>query len=142
VHTGRNDSYASSHLMPFARVLQKQVPGRKGPFSNEEGSRDPNTRPRAANIGHLVALIFTCAIALPIYAATCETSSTATAVSPLGTKTPSAIVVGFLGGFVRRDERHHPEVRMIQHLRQEYPMDIYFGVFEKPQRRRQLTGPF
>lgn len=38
--------------------------------------------------------------------------------------------MGFLGGFVRHDEPHHPEVQMIQDLRQEYPKEVYFGLFE------------
>jgi hypothetical protein len=42
----------------------------------------------------------------------------------------SAIVIGCLGGFVPRDEPHHPEVQMMHNLRQEYPSNAYFGVFE------------
>jgi hypothetical protein len=42
----------------------------------------------------------------------------------------SAIVIGFLGGFVPRDEPHHPEVQMMHNLRQEYPSNAYFGLFE------------
>ena len=41
-----------------------------------------------------------------------------------------AIVIGFLGGFVRRDDSHHPEVQLIQSLRQKYPSGAYFGLFE------------
>jgi hypothetical protein len=45
--------------------------------------------------------------------------------------TPSPfIVLGFLGGFVSHDEPHHPEVHVIQELRQEYPQHVYFGLFE------------
>lgn len=40
------------------------------------------------------------------------------------------IVVGFLGGFVHRNDRHHPEVRLIRELRQEHPAGAYFGLFE------------
>lgn len=40
------------------------------------------------------------------------------------------IVIGFLGGFVAHDERHHPEVRMIEILKRDYPSDAYFGLFE------------
>ncbi len=40
------------------------------------------------------------------------------------------IVVGFLGGFVHRDDPNHPEVRLIRELRQEYPGGGYFGLFE------------
>jgi hypothetical protein len=38
--------------------------------------------------------------------------------------------VGFLGDFVPHDEPHHPEVQMIQALRQGYPKGVYFGLFE------------
>lgn len=40
------------------------------------------------------------------------------------------IVIGFLGGFVAHDEQRHPEVRMIQSLRQEYPSGAYFDLFQ------------
>jgi hypothetical protein len=40
------------------------------------------------------------------------------------------IVIGFLGGFVAHDEAHHPEVRMIQALRQDYPDGVYFDLLE------------
>jgi hypothetical protein len=43
---------------------------------------------------------------------------------------PLFIVVGFLGGFVPHNEPHHPEVQLMQDLRQEYPKDVYFGLFE------------
>ena len=42
----------------------------------------------------------------------------------------TVIVVGFLGGFVRRDDLHHPEVQLIRGLRQEYPTGVYFNLFE------------
>ncbi|MGA9355966.1 MAG: hypothetical protein WBV46_19930 [Terriglobales bacterium] len=40
------------------------------------------------------------------------------------------IVVGFLGGFVRRDDADHPEVRLIRELQQEYPTGTYIALFE------------
>jgi len=81
-------------------------------------------------------LICTCAVALPGYTASgaSETSSSATsalsAVSPANAANPPFIVVGFLGGFVPHNEPHHPEVQLIKDLRQEYPKDVYFGLFE------------
>ncbi len=39
-------------------------------------------------------------------------------------------MVGFLGGFVPHNEPHHPEVQVIQGLRQDYPNGVYFGLFE------------
>lgn len=40
------------------------------------------------------------------------------------------MVIGFLGGFVRRDDPHHPEVQLIQSLRQQYPSGVFFGLYE------------
>ena len=50
-------------------------------------------------------------------------------LSPSHAMSP-VVVVGFLGGFVPHDEPHHPEVQMMQGLRQEYPERVYFGLFE------------
>lgn len=61
-----------------------------------------------------------------------DTLSGSSAVLPSrqsDTKTP-LIVIGFLGGFVPRDEPHHPEVQLIDGLRHENPDHIYFGLFE------------
>jgi hypothetical protein len=49
---------------------------------------------------------------------------------PTSQTSPSYVVIGFLGGFVRHDEPHHPEVQLIQDLRQEYPKQVYIGLFE------------
>src|SRR5580704_8065830 len=83
------------------------------------------------------ALIGTCAIALLLCTASAnsETASSATSsvlsdASPTGPTSPPFIVVGFLGGFVPHNEPHHPEVQLIKDLRQEYPKDVYFGLFE------------
>jgi hypothetical protein len=56
-------------------------------------------------------------------------SSAASDVLP-SSQTNRNIVVGFLGGFVRHDEPHHPEVQLVQDLRQEYPNEVYVGLFE------------
>jgi hypothetical protein len=45
--------------------------------------------------------------------------------------TPSpAIVIGFIGGFVRHDNPIHSEVQLAVRLRQEYPSGVYVEVFE------------
>jgi hypothetical protein len=80
----------------------------------------------------LVALIFACVVAMPGLAASAGsmTSSGSAAVLPSMPTTSPVIVVGFLGGFVPHDDRHHPEVQLIQDLRQQYPEDAYFALFE------------
>jgi hypothetical protein len=40
------------------------------------------------------------------------------------------IVIGFLGGFVAHDEPHHPESRMIEALRREFPKSTFFDLLE------------
>jgi hypothetical protein len=80
----------------------------------------------------LIALLCTCALALPDHAATGRSrdSSASSAVSTSGQTDPPVIVVGFLGGFVPHDEPHHPEVQLIHDLRYEYPKEVYFDLFE------------
>lgn len=41
------------------------------------------------------------------------------------------IVVGFMGGFVHRDDPHRPEVRLIRDLHEEYPHGCVFCSFSK-----------
>jgi hypothetical protein len=56
----------------------------------------------------------------------------ATAQAP--TRNPStarrAIVVGFVGGYVRRDNMMHNEVRLATQLRRDYPSDVIVLTFE------------
>lgn len=89
-------------------------------------------RSQTAITGCLIALICTLSVTLPGHAASpgSEASSASSVVLPSSQTTPRVIVVGFLGGFVRHDEPHHPEVHVIQDLRQQYPKDVYFGLFE------------
>jgi hypothetical protein len=83
-------------------------------------------------IGCLLALLCTCVLALPDHAASgrSRASSASSAASPSSQTEPPVIVIGFLGGFVRHDEPHHPEVQLIQDLRYEYPKEVYFDLFE------------
>jgi hypothetical protein len=85
-------------------------------------------------VSRRAAIVLMCAflVALPGNAASGGSdqpsgSSTAQPSNQAGTE---VIVIGFLGGFVPHDEPHHPEVQMIQGLRQEYRNDVYFDIFE------------
>jgi hypothetical protein len=44
------------------------------------------------------------------------------------------IVIGFVGGFVRRDAMAHSEVQVAAHLRRDYPSGVYAEVFENHRR--------
>lgn len=88
-------------------------------------------RSRFGIIGYVLALVCGFVFAWPGYAASNSSAiSESLAVFPSSQTNPPEIVVGFLGGFVRHDEPHHPEVQLIRELRQEYPKGVYFGLFE------------
>jgi pimeloyl-ACP methyl ester carboxylesterase len=40
-----------------------------------------------------------------------------------------AIIIGFVGGFVRRDDANHPEVQFAAYLRERYPSGVHAEVF-------------
>ena len=42
---------------------------------------------------------------------------------------PPAMVIGFVGGFVRHDDRVHSTVQVVEHLRNEYPDGVYVQSF-------------
>jgi pimeloyl-ACP methyl ester carboxylesterase len=50
-------------------------------------------------------------------------------------ETPSAIVIGFVGGLVRHDNPHHGPVVFARQLRTTAPKDAYIQVFENRHRR-------
>jgi hypothetical protein len=49
-------------------------------------------------------------------------------------ETPSSIVIGFVGGFVRHDNPHHGPVIFATHLQQTAPQGAYVQVFENRHR--------
>ncbi|HXE34045.1 MAG TPA: hypothetical protein VN087_09045 [Verrucomicrobiae bacterium] len=59
-----------------------------------------------------------------------EASSKAPA-TPAGTSSVSpVIVIGFVGGFVRHDDRVHTEVQLVKRLREEYVSSLFVETFE------------
>jgi hypothetical protein len=58
-------------------------------------------------------------------------------ITPIETRVmPSAMVIGFVGGFVKHDNRVHSTVQVIEHLRNEYPADVYVQAFENRRREK------
>src|SRR5215469_8294442 len=49
-----------------------------------------------------------------------------------------AIIIGFVGGFVQRDDMKHPEVRFAAHLRASYPSKVHVEVFANHDGKRAL----
>ena len=56
------------------------------------------------------------------------------AASPL--PSPRVIVIGFVGGFVRRNDTVHQEVQLAAHLRDQYPARMQVKMFENRQGRQ------
>lgn len=50
--------------------------------------------------------------------------------------TRPAVVIGFVGGFVKPNNRVHSTVQVAEHLRQRYPADVYVRAFENHQREQ------
>ncbi len=48
---------------------------------------------------------------------------------------PRVIVIGFVGGFVRRNDTVHQEVQLAAHLRKQYPARMQVKIFENRQGR-------
>lgn len=48
---------------------------------------------------------------------------------------PRVIVIGFVGGFVRRNDTVHQEVQLAAHLRNQYPVRMQVQIFENRQGR-------
>ena len=52
------------------------------------------------------------------------------------TAVPSNIVIGFVGGFVSHDDRHHGPVQLAEQIRRSVPKDTYIQVFENRRRKQ------
>jgi hypothetical protein len=51
--------------------------------------------------------------------------------TPSGVSTASSvIVIGFVGGYVRHDDRVHTEVQLVERLREEYASNVFVQTFE------------
>jgi hypothetical protein len=50
-------------------------------------------------------------------------------LAPLQAASSDAIVIGFVGGFVRHNDNHHQEVQLATHLAKDYPSGIAVRIF-------------
>lgn len=48
-------------------------------------------------------------------------------------ETRNAIVIGFVGGFVKRNDAKHPEVQFAEYIRDRYPSSVHVAVFSNHQ---------
>jgi hypothetical protein len=75
-------------------------------------------------------------VASLLVAAFCGTAFPATATKPLtaGVTANSAIVIGFVGGFVHHDDTRHAEVQLAEKLRTGYSGRAHVSIFENHRR--------
>ena len=64
-----------------------------------------------------------------------ESGSPGPIITTATTVAPPAIVIGFVGGFVKHDNRAHSTVQVVEHLRHEHP-GVYVQAFENRHRER------
>ena len=74
----------------------------------------------------LVAQLFLCVI----FAFGPVTAAADSVPTPLDSPSSPAIVIGFVGGFVRHNNPIHMEVQLAARLRREYPQGVYIEVFQ------------
>jgi pimeloyl-ACP methyl ester carboxylesterase len=85
-------------------------------------------------------------VTFTILAATMPPLSRAVDATPLrpepaaATATPSNIVIGFVGGFVGHDNRHHGPVQFAEQIQQAIPKDTYVRVFENRRRKQAYAA--
>jgi hypothetical protein len=68
-------------------------------------------------------------------AASIQTCSAAPSGTTSSSQSP-AIVIGFVGGFIRHDNAAHGGVQLAERLRKAYPSGVYVGVFENHRAER------
>jgi len=71
-------------------------------------------------------LFLVCSLALVSGGASSKPQAPPAGVS----STPPVVVIGFVGGFVRHDDRVHTEVQLIERLREEYASSVHVQMFE------------
>jgi pimeloyl-ACP methyl ester carboxylesterase len=78
------------------------------------------------------------AVTLAILAATTPRASAVDSAQlrTVNVAPPANIVIGFVGGFVGHDNRHHGPVQLAQRIRPEFAKDTYVRVFENRRRKR------
>ena len=59
-----------------------------------------------------------------------EASSKPPAIPAAVTTASPVIVIGFVGGYVRHDDRVHTEVQLVERLREEYASSVFVQTFE------------
>jgi hypothetical protein len=78
----------------------------------------------------MVSLLQVCCLSLCLMLVSDEAKAPADASPEPVPSSPKAIVIGFVGGFVRHDDRVHTEVILANRLREEFAADVAVQLFE------------
>ena len=94
-----------------------------------------NTRQHRFRVTRTLRKSYLPIVALPVLFL-CSTTFGATASKPVssGTAANSAIVIGFVGGFVHRDDTRHAEVQLAEKIRSGYSDRVHVSIFENHHR--------
>jgi len=82
-----------------------------------------------------VACILGVLLAVSQTARAADESPAKIAAAPTSSQLNESLVIGFMGGFVSRNADHHAEVKLLQSLREEYPRNVYFSMYENRRQR-------
>jgi len=77
----------------------------------------------------LPSVRFLVSVVALLFASSAANSNTPATPAAISSATP-VIVIGFVGGFVRHDDRVHTEVQLVDRLREEYASGAYVQTFE------------
>jgi hypothetical protein len=73
---------------------------------------------------------------LSVAVAYAEANSPVTITATQISAAPPAMVIGFVGGFVKRDNAVHSTVQVVKHLRKQYSAGVYVEAFENRRREK------
>src|SRR5258708_433872 len=82
----------------------------------------------------VLARIFCFFLPVALVGAFGETNSPVSMTTTQVSAGPPAMVIGFVGGFVKHDNAVHSTVQLVNHLRKQYATDVYIEAFENRHR--------
>src|ERR1700730_3439313 len=71
-----------------------------------------------------------------------ESGSPIPVITPHPSAMPPAMVIGFVGGFVKHNNLVHGTVQVVDHLRNEFPAGVYVQAFENRRREKAYKAIF
>jgi hypothetical protein len=84
----------------------------------------------------LPALARLLCVSLPVAVAYSEANSPVSITTTQISAGPPAMVIGFVGGFVKHDNAIHSTVQVVKHLRKQYAAGVYVEAFENRHREK------